>query len=133
MTQISKGSCLCGQVSFEVSGDFESFFLCHCKHCQKGTGSAHVANLFSSNANLNWVSGKEATTTFQMPETRHSRTFCNHCGSPLPTQSESMLMVPAGSLDTDVNIRPNAHIFMKSKANWDVNLESVPKYDKYMI
>ena len=39
------GSCLCGEVRFEVTGDFERFFLCHCGRCRKDTGSAHAANL----------------------------------------------------------------------------------------
>ncbi|MFN3455173.1 MAG: GFA family protein, partial [Pseudobdellovibrio sp.] len=43
------GSCLCGQVEFKIQGVLESFFLCHCKYCQKDTGSAHSANLFSTN------------------------------------------------------------------------------------
>jgi hypothetical protein len=46
MTQTVTGSCLCGAVSFEVSGAFDSFFLCHCSRCRKDTGSAHAANLF---------------------------------------------------------------------------------------
>ncbi len=32
------GSCLCGSVRFDVDGDFEWFYLCHCRHCQKDTG-----------------------------------------------------------------------------------------------
>ncbi|HCA10651.1 MAG TPA: aldehyde-activating protein, partial [Marinobacter adhaerens] len=28
------GSCLCGTVTFEIEGDFENFYLCHCQHCQ---------------------------------------------------------------------------------------------------
>lgn len=40
------GSCLCGRVSYEVSGDFDAFYLCHCSRCQKDTGSAHSAKIF---------------------------------------------------------------------------------------
>lgn len=46
------GSCLCGEVTFEIEGDFEDFYLCHCERCRKDTGSAHAANLFSSTAKL---------------------------------------------------------------------------------
>ena len=51
-----KGSCLCGEITFEIIGEFESFFLCHCERCRKDTGSAHAANLFSSSARLIWLS-----------------------------------------------------------------------------
>ena len=44
------GSCLCGNAKFEVQGKVDGFYLCHCRHCQKDTGSAHAANLFSKSA-----------------------------------------------------------------------------------
>lgn len=42
-----RGSCLCKSVQFEINGNFENFFLCHCKYCRKDIGLVHVANLFS--------------------------------------------------------------------------------------
>ena len=38
MSNKHSGSCLCGAVRFEVAGDFERFYLCHCEHCRKDTG-----------------------------------------------------------------------------------------------
>ncbi|EXJ14975.1 GFA family protein [Imhoffiella purpurea] len=125
---IARGSCLCGEVTFEISGDFESFFLCHCSRCRKDTGSAHAANLFSSSATLKWLSGQDKITHFTLPSTLHARSFCSICGSALPnTQMEgTLLVVPAGSLDTDVSVRPDAHINTSSRATWDHDLEAVP-------
>jgi hypothetical protein len=129
MSNKHSGSCLCGAVRFEVDGDFERFCLCHCAYCRKDTGSAHGANLFSSTATLKWLSGKDNVRTFNLPSTRHQVSFCSNCGSALPdVQMEgALLKVPAGSLDTDVPVRPDAHLFVASKANWDEELESVPK------
>jgi hypothetical protein len=42
----------------------------------------------------------------------------------------ALLVVPAGSLDTDVPIRPQGHIFVANKANWDSDLEEVPRFDR---
>jgi hypothetical protein len=75
MTQTHLGSCLCQQTKFEIAGDFESFYLCHCKHCQKDTGSAHAANLFSTTAKLTWLSGETKVKSFNLVGTRHSRSF----------------------------------------------------------
>ena len=132
MGKAFKGSCLCGEIRFEIIGEFEKFFLCHCKHCQKDTGSAHAANLFTSQADLNWLQGKEKVKIFTLPDTRHVKSFCVNCGSALPTQQfkGKLLVVPAGSLDTDVSKKPNAHIFMASKANWDFELENIPSFPK---
>ena len=52
------GSCLCGEVQYTVEGKFDHFFLCHCRHCQKDTGSAHAANLFSHGGQLTWSQGE---------------------------------------------------------------------------
>ena len=125
------GSCLCGTVHFKVEGAFDSFYLCHCQHCKKDTGSAHAANLFSQSAKLSWQSGADAVTSFTLPGTRHSRSFCKFCGSALPnTQVAGVLIVPAGSLDTEVSILPTAHIFSSSKANWEKALGEVPAFEK---
>ncbi|MEZ5529471.1 MAG: GFA family protein [Porticoccaceae bacterium] len=124
------GSCLCGCVHFEIEGEFEQFFLCHCSRCRKDTGSAHAANLFSHGANLQWLSGEELVQTFTLPATRHTRSFCTVCGSALPIEipGESFIVIPAGSLDEEIAIKPTAHIFVGSKAGWDHNLELAPKY-----
>ena len=125
------GSCLCGAVSFRISGDFESFFLCHCTRCRKDTGSAHAANLFSTTAAIVWLSGEDCIKTYRVPATRHEKSFCTECGSALPRVQSggALLVVPAGSLDTAIGIRPNAHICFESRAQWDTCLEDVPRID----
>lgn len=126
-----KGSCLCKKVSFAIDGAFNRFFLCHCSYCRKDTGSAHCANLFANGAKLTWLTGDDNVTVFNLEPTRHTKSFCKTCGSALPTllNNGEVLMVPAGCLDEDIPIKPNAHIFMASRANWDENLEKVKKLD----
>jgi hypothetical protein len=126
------GSCVCGEVRFEVFGDFERFFLCHCGRCRKDTGSAHAANLFSSTATLHWLSGEAKIKTFRVPHTRHQKSFCSQCGSAVPRvgRDGAALVVPAGSLDSAIEMRPDAHIFFASRASWDRRLEDVPKADE---
>ena len=128
-----RGSCLCGAVRFVVKGAFTRFYLCHCEYCRKDTGSAHGANLFSSEARLEWISGEDRVTVFTLPATRHTRAFCRVCGSALPSRHMEgcLLVVPAGSLDDPAPIRPDAHLFVSSKANWDDGLETIPRMEKY--
>jgi hypothetical protein len=133
MSNTYAGSCLCGAIRFEISGEFERFYLCHCEYCRKDTGSAHAANLFSSTATLRWVTGEEGVKQFNLPTTRHAKCFCTTCGSALPMMQMNgrLLVVPAGSLNTALHIRPDAHIFMSSKACWDAALEQVPTVDRF--
>ena len=126
------GSCLCGEVTFEIKGDFENFFLCHCERCRKDTGSAHAANLFSTAANLVWLSGEDKVKTFDFNSEGHIKSFCINCGSALPNiqLNGKLLVVPAGSLDSDIHIKPDGHIYLANKANWDNDLEKAPKFDE---
>ncbi|MCV0380652.1 GFA family protein [Nitratireductor sp.] len=131
MTQKNEGSCQCGAVKFQISGPFESFFLCHCSRCRKDTGSAHAANLFSTVAKITWLSGEDRIKTYRVPESRHEKSFCSECGSAVPgiQMDGALLVVPAGSLDKPVDIRPNAHICLSSRANWDDGLDEVTRLE----
>jgi hypothetical protein len=133
MSNTYSGSCLCGEIRFEIEGEFERFYLCHCEYCRKDTGSAHAANLFSSTATLKWLSGANKVIQFNLPATRHSKCFCPTCGSALPIRQTigGLLVVPAGSLNSEVCIRPNAHIFVSSRADWDDSLEGIPTVDRF--
>jgi len=57
--------------------------------------------------------------------------FCVDCGSALPfVQAEDgVLVVPAGSLDSRIDIRPDAHICFSSRATWDNDLDALERYD----
>lgn len=128
-----RGSCLCGEIRFEIEGDFESFYLCHCEYCRKDTGSAHASNLFSSSAKISWTRGDDKVRSFTVPSTRHTKSFCPICGSAVPSlQMEGrLLVVPAGCLDTNVSVRPDAHLFVSSRAAWDSALETVPAFETF--
>ncbi|WP_299811858.1 GFA family protein [uncultured Roseibium sp.] len=126
------GSCLCGAVKFRINGAFEGFFLCHCSRCRQSSGSAHASNLFSPDGTIDWVSGRENVKVYRLPDTRFGKSFCSTCGCALPRESASGtgLVVPAGCLTTPVAMKPNAHIFTASRADWDHDLETVPSFDE---
>jgi len=128
MSDTYRGSCLCGQVCFRLDGSFERFFLCHCERCRKGSGSAHAANLFSQAMGITWLAGQDRVRHFNLPQTRHSRAFCENCGSALPWSLGRMLVVPAGCLDTALDRVPDAHLFVASRAHWDHDLAALPAF-----
>lgn len=119
MTKLS-GSCLCGKVTYTLNNDFKRFYLCHCRQCQKITGSAHVAHLFTDPDNIQWLSGQTLLKRFESPQRDFTKVFCNECGCGLPfvNKSGKALIVPAGSLDGEPNISPNANIFWDERAAW---------------
>ncbi|MBR9652965.1 GFA family protein [Thalassovita aquimarina] len=129
MTETTKGSCLCGGVAFEIHGKFGPFLLCHCARCRKDTGSAHAANLFVPGGRIKWTRGKALVRSFRLAGTRHSKSFCTVCGSAVPDVQEegALLAVPAGSLDTPLDKRPEAHISWQGRADWDEGLDRLPR------
>jgi hypothetical protein len=127
------GSCLCKGIKFKIIGDFDSFYLCHCRYCRKDTGSAHAANLFSGTAQLQWIKKEAEIRVYRPHKSNHVKAFCTNCGSALPNlqMDGKLVVVPAGCLDTKLEKRPNAHIFMSNKAIWDESLDEIKKFRRF--
>ena len=126
-----KGSCLCGAVTFAVTGEPQRFYHCHCSRCRKATGTGHASNLFLQPAALEWLSGEEQVVAFKVPQAkRFTNTFCAICGGRLPRQAKDsdIVMIPAGSLDDPAPIRPQASIFSESRASWSCTDDELPRY-----
>ena len=71
MTQVTlKGSCLCGSVRYEVSGDPQRFYHCHCKRCRKSSGTGHATNLFMVEARLVFPEGESLLKRYKVPEAK---------------------------------------------------------------
>ena len=131
-----KGSCLCGAVKYEVSGEPKRFYHCHCSRCRKATGTGHASNIFVQPGMLKWISGEEQVRAFKVPEAkRFTNNFCATCGSRLPRQANDtdIVMIPAGSLDDEVSIRPQARIFSGSRANWSCDGDGLPIYPESIV
>lgn len=127
-----KGSCLCHRVSYEVRGHLNLFQYCHCSRCRKFTGSAFAANLFVSPEHFHWLQGEDCVQHFALKDTKHFATaFCKHCGSSLPwlPQSGKVVIVPAGTLDGDPEIKPSQNIFCGSQASWYQSPHQLPEHE----
>jgi hypothetical protein len=129
-----KGSCLCGAVRYEVTGEPQRFYHCHCSRCRKATGTGHASNVFLQPATLQWLSGEEHVRAFKVPEAqRFTNTFCATCGGPLPRQrADDVVVVPAGSLDDTPPITPQARIFSASRASWSCSGDDLQSYAEYV-
>lgn len=127
------GSCLCGNVRFEFINEARVFQYCHCSRCRKFTGSAHASNIIVDPDKFRWIKGEEHVGRYELPEASHFATsFCKKCGSSLPwiTKSHKAVVIPAGTLDDDPEIRPQHNIFYANKAPWYEDPNSLVKYDE---
>ena len=127
------GSCLCGDVAFELTGAPVRAMNCHCSRCRLGRGAAHATNLFYKLDQFRWTRGESLVTDYKVPEARfHAAAFCSRCGSKVPRISaeRGVVNVPAGSLETDPGMRPAAHIFVADKAPWFEITDSLPQHEQ---
>lgn len=133
MSSAKSGSCLCGSVTYSFAKDIGVFQYCHCSRCRKFTGSAHASNIFIKPEDFHWLSGENLVGRYQPDDTKYLTTaFCKHCGSSLPwlNKSHTLMVIPAGTLDDDPGIRPKWNVYCASKAEWEVEAASIPKYDE---
>jgi hypothetical protein len=128
---VIQGSCLCGEVAFELDGPARRMYNCHCSRCRRGRSAAHATNVFFDLPALHWVRGESQAVEFALPGARFfGASFCRNCGGalPRPSRARNLAVVPAGSLDDDPMMRPAAHIFVGSKASWFEITDQIPQF-----
>ncbi len=119
MASIYRGSCLCGQVSFEASGFSDKAAACHCTMCRKFHGAAFGTLVEAMQ--FKWVSGEGLLQDYKA-DNGTVRTFCRNCGSSLGFRSEGAgfdaFEVAIACFDDDIPVKIDAHIYTANKACW---------------
>ena len=131
-----QGTCLCGNIHFEILGKAPSIYQCHCSLCRKVSGSTSSAAFFVPTESFTWLSGRDKITAFTR-SSGYSAHFCSVCGSPVPNQFiESLYWVPAGLLTELIEGTVVAHLHVASRALWetmpvaDISYDGAPVFDE---
>lgn len=127
------GSCLCGDVAYEVEASVIRMVHCHCSRCRRARSSAHATNIVYKIDGFRFTRGDSGIDTFRFPEAQFfSVSFCRRCGGAVPRVSgeRGIVIVPAGSLDSDPGVRPEAHIFVGDKAPWFSISDQLPQFEQ---
>jgi hypothetical protein len=124
-----KGSCNCEKVNFEISNDVTGLYQCHCKLCQKQSGSTSNTACIVSASNFTWSSGENYITHWKK-DSGFTSHFCNQCGSPVPNRlrDSEFYWIPMGLVE-NIDIKITAHLCCSSKADWDLIQDNAIKYD----
>ena len=119
------GGCLCGKISYTLSADTVVATVCHCRNCQKASGSPFSTNLIVPDAAVT-IEGTLKVFHDKGDSGRAvDRYFCDGCGSPIYTAAEGypgVAIVKAGTLDDPSWVKPAVESFRDSKQPW-VHLE----------
>ncbi len=86
-----KGSCLCGEIEYEVELIPGKVYNCHCSICRKSHGAAFATLAQAKADTLRFLKGEELLSEYQ--GRRGIRAFCSKCGSKMtPTNTQSMVI-----------------------------------------
>ncbi len=117
---MTRGSCLCGGIHYQIHHEIGPIIYCHCQRCRKSSGSAFVTSTEILRSNFEVTQGQDLIKKFEN-EGKVDRFFCSHCGSQLYSQRAStplIMRVRLGTLDDNIDTKVSSHIFVGSKAEW---------------
>ena len=117
MTAINKGSCLCGRVTFTVTGALKPPDACHCVQCRKHSGHYFASTDVPKAAVA--ITGQENLTWYHS-SAKVRRGFCSTCGSSLffDPPARDWIGIAMGAFDTPTSTHLEMHIFVAEKGDY---------------
>ena len=127
---IRHGECFCGEITYRVNGRLRDARSCHCSRCRKAFSSQASAYAEVAPNTFEWLSGHDLLTTY---ESTHGfgLQFCSKCGSTLCGIFNGVVHgVTLGCVNGDADIEIGMHIFVGSKAAWEMIPEGVTQFEE---
>jgi hypothetical protein len=131
-----QGGCACGAVRYRLTAPPLIVHACHCRDCQRLAGRAFVVNI--------WIERNRVEADHNLPKSfklvagsgkPHEVFFCGDCGTYLWSKYHAApgdtVLLRAGTLDQPELIRPDVHIFTRSKLPWLELLKDTPAFDGF--
>jgi hypothetical protein len=129
-----RGSCLCGAVRFELSERPVLAGYCHCKRCQKRTGSAFGVSAWVNADAFRWTSGEQLVTGWRHPDGGGRKLFCSVCGGHLASKNPDTpgnMSVRMSAFDSDPGVSFSYHQYVAYAAPWDpIADDGVPHFQE---
>jgi hypothetical protein len=135
MTLTLEGGCACGQMRYRLVSKPMFVHCCHCRECQRQTGSAFVINALIEADRIETLSGETepvpVPTESGRPHVIHRCPACkvavwSHYGGVL-----KLSFVRVGTLDEPPALPPDVHIYTRSKLPWVTLTADVPAFEAY--
>jgi hypothetical protein len=122
------GECFCGEVKYQVDGGLHDARSCHCSRCRKAFNAQASAYALVNPSDFQWLSGEALLTSF-VGEHGFGLQFCRQCGSTLCGIYDGAIHgITLGCLNDDPEVQIERHIYVGSKARWEVIPEGVPQF-----
>jgi hypothetical protein len=126
------GGCLCGAVRYECSAAPIAMGNCHCRDCQRATGTAYASGLLVPQSAVTITGEVKYYEVIGDSGNIVGRGFCPNCGSRLFSKPPipEFMGIMAGSLDDPSWFRPTMDIYTASAQPWDYMNPDLPKIAK---
>jgi hypothetical protein len=129
-----EGKCACGAVRYQLTSTPLFVNCCHCLNCQRQTGSAFVINILIENDRVKLLNGTPVAVDVPRDDGSTQKIFrCPTCQVAVWSfyTRPNLCFVRAGTLDVPSAVKPDAHIFVRSKLPWVTLPAGVPSFDVY--
>jgi hypothetical protein len=127
MSETMTGGCACGKVRFQASVEPGEAYLCHCRMCQRATGSVSIAFINAKLADVTWAG--EPDWYDSSPIAR--RPFCARCGTSLGfmfSADADKMDLAVAAFDDPSLFKPKHHFGVESMHRDWINTEGLPEY-----
>jgi hypothetical protein len=122
------GSCLCSNVTYEISGNIGDIIHCHCQTCRKAHGAAFssVATVLDKDFKLH----SDTKLGCYESSLGKKRYFCPRCATQIYAKKDDAeyIILRLGSLDGDPKSKELSHIWVSQKATWYSLSSNLPEY-----
>jgi hypothetical protein len=130
------GGCNCGAVRFEVSEPLLGALHCHCKRCQRRSGTGSTINARTVPGSFDLLSGADRIHAWDPGDGGWLKAFCVECGSHLYSagpEDTTLVSVRMGVFDDDPGVRAGGHQFTAYAAPWaPVPDDGLPRFPERM-
>jgi hypothetical protein len=130
-----EGGCACGSVRYRLNSSPMFVHCCHCRDCQRQTGSAFVINALIETDRIAVLSGDPQPVAVPTDSGRpHEIHRCPDCRTAVWSVyggHSALRFVRVGTLDEPAALPPDVHIYIRSKLPWVTLPESTPAFDAY--
>lgn len=124
------GECFCGSVTYKVSGKLFDARSCHCSRCRKAFSSQASAYALVDPTEFKWLTGEDILTSY-IGKHGGGLMFCSKCGSTLCGIFDGDVHgVTLGCVNGDPKIEIGRHIFVGSRAAWEVMPVGVTTFEE---
>jgi len=124
------GECFCGDIKYKIDGKLKDARSCHCSRCRKAFNSQASAYALVNSQEFSWLSGQGQLTSY-IGQHGFGLQFCKKCGSTLAgVFNGDVHGVTLGCVNGDPDIEIGKHIYVGSKASWEVMPEGVVQFQQ---